>query len=387
MSKYLANSDRIELSIAFPCKLISSKNVLFGEKIKYYPFPQNRNEHEIYKYLEKIIETTTPDIVHIFGTEFVHTLSMVNVCNQRKIKVLISIQGLVSIYAQHYMANLPRKIQNSFTFRDLIKKDNLVQQQKKFEQRGFSEVLALKKVKHVLGRTMWDKACALQINPDIQYHYCNETLREEFYNSVWNIKKIEEHSIFVSQGTYPIKGLHHMLEAMPIILKKFPKAKLYIGGIDIFNIRGLKAKLKETSYAKYLNHLIGKYKLQDKVSFTGSLDENEMCNRFLKSNVFVCPSSIENSPNSLGEAMILGVPCVASYVGGISDLLLDKQEGFLYQADAPYMLAHYVCEIFADNDLALKFSNNARVRALKTHNREHNLEKLSQIYKNIVSID
>ncbi|KTD88411.1 glycosyltransferase family 4 protein [Paenibacillus etheri] len=385
-SKYLANSENIELSITFPCNSFREFNVLNGEKIIYYPFPQKKKESEVKRFLEEIVDRSRPEIVHIFGTEYIHTLEMVNICNERKIKVLISIQGLVSIYAQHYMANLPRKVQNKFTFRDLIKRDNLVQQQLKFQHRGIFEILALKKVKHVLGRTTWDKACTLQINPHITYHYCNETLRESFYNAKWDIEHIEEHSIFISQGTYPIKGLHHMLEAMSIIIKKFPKAKLYVGGIDNSNDQGLKAKLKKNSYGKYINHLIKKFNLQDKVFFTGSLYEKEMLNRYLRANVFVCPSSIENSPNSLGEAMILGVPCVASFVGGVSDLLIDKQEGFLYQSDAPYMLAHYVCEIFTDNNLALKFSISAREHALRTHDRESNLEKITQIYNNIVEL-
>ena len=92
--------------------------------------------------------------------------------------------------------------------------------------------------------------------------------------------------------------------------------------------------------------------LERNVVFTGPLDEEKMCQRYLKSNVFVCPSSIENSPNSLGEAMVLGVPCVASDVGGVSDMLKHKEEGFVYQTDAPYMLAHYVCEIF-ENEVAI----------------------------------
>ena len=57
--------------------------------------------------------------------------------------------------------------------------------------------------------------------------------------------------------------------------------------------------------------------LEDKVSFLGPLNAEQMKAEYLRSNVFLCPSSIENSPNSLGEAQMLGVPCVASYVGGI----------------------------------------------------------------------
>jgi glycosyltransferase involved in cell wall biosynthesis len=82
--------------------------------------------------------------------------------------------------------------------------------------------------------------------------------------------------------------------------------------------------------------------------------------------------------------MILGVPTVASYVGGIPDMLEDKEEGFLYQHDAPYMLAHYVCEIFENEEMALKFSRNAREHALKTHDRDENTKRLIEIYLNVL---
>ena len=41
----------------------------------------------------------------------------------------------------------------------------------------------------------------------------------------------------------------------------------------------------------------------------------------------------------------IGSSCVASYVGGVSDMLRQNEEGFIYQADAPYMMAYYICEI------------------------------------------
>lgn len=92
--------------------------------------------------------------------------------------------------------------------------------------------------------------------------------------------------------------------------------------------------------------LIEKYSLAGCVEFLPPLKADEMKRMYLKSNVFVSPSSIENSPNSLGEAMMLGVPCVSSLVGGVGNMLIDGAEGFTYQHDAPYMLAYYVMEIF-----------------------------------------
>lgn len=384
-SARLSEEEGISLSIAFPKTGLSDVLMLTGDKKKYYAFPpvgeNEANTNEGTKFLTRILDQAKPDVVHIFGTEYAHTLAMVNVC--QKEKVVISIQGLTSVIAGHYLSGLPVNVQNRFTLRDLIKQDNLKQQQSKFVKRGALEIEALQKVKHVIGRTTWDRACTYQINPDAEYHFCNETLRDEFYNHRWDINHCEKHSIFVSQGSYPIKGLHFMLEAMPLIVKRFPDAKLYIGGNNITQSDTLKDRLKRSSYGKYIEKLIKRFHLHSHVMFTGVLNEKQMCERYLQSHVFVCPSSIENSSNALGEAMILGVPCVASDVGGVADMLKHKEEGFVYQSDAHYMLAYYVCEIFNKNELAMRFSKKAREHAVRTHNLDINTDTLIHIYKEL----
>ena len=387
-SKDLANKEDVELSIAFPSNKANKFKELKGEKINYYPFtPVKNTDTKVIAYnesFETLLKNLKPDIVHIYGTELAHTLSMVNVCKNLEVETIISIQGLVSICAQHIYANLPFRGVYGFTLRNLLRRDSVYLNKKTFELRGKNEIESLQKTNHIIGRTTWDKACSSQINPDAKYHFCNETLREEFYKHKWSINDCEKHSIFLSQGQYPIKGLHYMLEAMPIILKKFPGAKVYISGKDITKSDSIKDKLLLTYYGKFIRKMISSLGLEEKVVFTGPLDEQKMCQRYLKSNVFVCPSSIENSPNSLGEAMVLGVPCVASDVGGVSDMLKHKEEGFVYQTDAPYMLAHYVCEIFENEDLALKFSKNAREHALTTHDRDANTRRLIEIYRDVI---
>ncbi|QII82417.1 glycosyltransferase family 4 protein [Jeotgalibaca arthritidis] len=386
-SKDLANKEDVELAITFPSNKANKFRELKGKTIKYYPFiPVKENDNKVIEYnesFETLLNNLKPDIVHIYGTEIAHTLSMVNMCKKLGVETIISIQGLVSVYAQHIYANLPFSAVYGFTIRNVLRKDSVYLHKKTFELRGENEVESLENTNHIIGRTTWDKACSNQINPKANYHFCNETLREEFYKHQWSINDCEKHSIFLSQGQYPIKGLHYMLEAMPIILKKFPGAKVYISGKDITKSDSIKDKLLLTYYGKYIRKMISSLGLEEKVVFTGPLDEQKMCQRYLKSNVFVCPSSIENSPNSLGEAMVLGVPCVASDVGGVSDMLKHKEEGFVYQTDAPYMLAHYVCEIFENEDLALKFSKNAREHALTTHDRDANTRRLIEIYEEI----
>lgn len=384
----LSHQPDIELFVAFPRQGTKDVNVLNGDRISYLAFPpmtRNIIKNPIYcDWLLRILEIVQPNIVHIHGTEFFHASSMISLCNRQNIDVVLSIQGLVSVCAKHYMACIPEHVQKRFTLRDFLKQDNLMQQQRTFVERGEFEIEAIKKIKHVIGRTTWDRACVSQINPDAQYHFCNESLRDEFYKNIWNIDICEKYSIFVSQGSYPLKGLHHMLEAMTTILKRYPDTKLYVGGQDITKSNTLTDKIKISSYGKYIKDLIGINCLQKNVVFTGILDERQICERYLHSHVFVCPSSIENSPNSLGEAMLLGVPCVAADVGGITDMMTHMKEGFIYQADAPYMLAHYVCQIFASSDLANKFSQSAHIHAIKTHDRETNVKSLLDIYETIL---
>jgi len=174
-----------------------------------------------------------------------------------------------------------------------------------------------------------------------------------------------------------------MLRAMPEILRNYPDAHLYVAGNDLTKTDSLYEKLKISSFAKYIKMLISEYGLENKVTFTGPLTEQKMKERFLKSNVFVSPSTIENSPNSLGEAMLLGVPCISSDVGGVKNLLKHEEEGYVYQTDAPYMLAYYVKKTFAMKDEAEVMGVRGKEHAIKTHNREQNLQVLLKIYEDI----
>lgn len=386
-SKALSSVNNVDLIIASPRVKIDKTQEIIGQNINYLLFPwhakvNDKNDSEVSE-LKRIIKKNSPDIVHIYGTEYSHSNAAVEICNQLGISNVVSIQGLVSIYSYHYMASLDYKVQKQYSLRDFIKKENLIKSKGIFTKKGELESDTLKKTKHIIGRTTWDLACASQVNPKATYHFCNETLREKFYAKQWSYSECEKYSIFASQASYPIKGVHFLIEALPYIVSRFPKTKLYISGKSLYPT-SIFEKLKMTAYSKYILSLIDKYNLKDHVIFTGTLNEEEMVNQYLNSNLFVCPSSIENSPNSLGEAMLLGVPCVASYVGGVPDMLENLKEGYLYQHDAHYMLAHYVCRIFSDVDLAEKFSKNARKRAKETHHIANNRDRLIGVYENIL---
>ena len=386
--------DDIELYIAFP--QLGIKEIKTGTvgKINYYAFSQPKLlgilpvEDQIHEskymraHLKTIISKVSPDVLHIFGTEYPHSLVATEEFNNPD-RTVINIQGLPSFYWMHFNNGIPYKELKRFTLSN-IARGNLIKQAQKMKRRGFTEIATIKKSGHVIGRTDWDEACTKEINPNIKYHFCNESLRDSFYSGVWKYQNCEKHTIFMSQASTPIKGLHFMLRAMPEILRVYPDAHLYVAGNDLTKTDNLYCKLKISSFAKYIKSLIDKYELKDKVTFTGALTEQKMKERFLKSNVFVSPSTIENSPNSLGEAMLLGVPCISSDVGGVKNLMKHEEEGYVYQPDASYMLAYYVKKIFEMEKQAEVLGEHAKVHATKTHSREQNLKILLDIYEKIL---
>lgn len=379
----------LKLSIAFP--QFARKETIEGELDgnSFYGF--YKEEDKPYKYnenvkerLRQIVIRVNPDVVHIAGTEYDHAAAMVRAFGKPE-RTVVSIQGLTSVYARHYMADLPISVRYGFTFRDILKVDNLFFDRKKYYKRGALEKETIRGVAHVIGRTDWDNICTRLINPDSKYYYCSEILRSCFYDkSRWSLDGCDRHTIFVSQGYYPIKGLHYMLEALDDIRKFYPDVKLRVAGGVSLNNAGLKNKLRQKNYQRYLAKLIKKYNLEQCVEFLPALKADEMKEMYLKSNVFVSPSSIENSPNSLGEAMMLGVPCVSSLVGGVGNMLKHEKEGFTYQHDAPYMLACYVMRVFKEQEtnkeLVTDMTDAAHEHALTLFDRRKNAETMLGIY-------
>ena len=106
---------------------------------------------------------------------------------------------------------------------------------------------------------------------------------------------------------------------------------------------------------------------------------------YLEADVFLLPSCCENSPNSLGEAMLLGLPCVAAAVGGIPSMLENGREGLLYgDALDDKALADAVLRILQSADGGMALGRAARARALQTHDAARNARELEQIYKTIL---
>ena len=382
--------DGIELGISFPCSLTENELTVTldnGAQVRCFAFDEDLKNPQRYDpsleiRFREIIDEFKPDIIHIFGTEFPHTLACARAWGKPD-GMLIGIQGLCCVIGEKYLTGIPARAARFATFRDIVRHDSLKDQQRKFIKRGDNEKEALRLTGSITGRTVWDKEETAKINPDARYYPMNETMRQSFYKASWNRDNCAIHSIFLSQGDYPIKGMHFMLEAMPRILASFPDAMLYVAGNDIIHHGSFSENMKMSGYGRYLLGLIRKEHIGDHVVMLGMLDEEQISQQMLSSNVFVCPSVIENSPNSLSEAMLLGTPCVAANVGGIPDLMVGGQDGILYDPEDVDALADAVAEIFAKKEVSKLYSISAKKHAYVTHDPEVNFRRMLEIYKEI----
>jgi len=387
LADQLALRPDIQLAVAtiYPGK---DARVITSDSIRYYLLPCNsrlKYDQDLESFWRHICSEFAPDIVHIHGTEFSHGLACMRAC--QTLNYAISIQGLIGVYARYYYASLTLSdIIMNITLRDIVRWNTLFQEKQKLESRGAFEREYLQRAKHVIGRTQWDYTHAKAINPTVTYHHGEEMLRSAFYSaSKWNQTTKIAHVIFLSQATHPIKGMHQALKAVALLVKEFPDISVRIAGFSLVAGNSAIERLKTSGYSLYISRLIKQYSLNNRVEFTGQLSDGQMIAEYQNAHLFVCPSSIENSPNSVGEAQILGVPTIASFVGGIPDMITHGETGLLYRFEEIEMLAENIRRVFSDDQLAERLSKQGIMAAELRHNRLINRDRTVDIYRQITS--
>lgn len=382
MRMQIEKDPNIKLGIACHAKV---DKIVIGEVkgTSYYIMPEVKKHDVDDEDIEKVIEDFKPDILHMEGTEFPYTLRFL--CKFEG-KNVVSLQGIINGYKAYQYGELPvdemmwsKSMTNILIAWSLHMRKRLL-----FIPRLKGEKRILSLAKNFLGRTTWDRAHAYFLNPNAKYYQCNRILRRSFYNKTWKLDEIDRYSIYIGNSYNPLKGAHYVIEAIALLKEEFPNIKVRIAGEVPYIEKHCKNPAKYIGYPVYLRKLIKRLSLENNVEFTGILSENEIMNYLLKSNVYVLPSSIENSPNTLGEAMLVGVPCVAAYVGGVPDMAIDNEEALLYRSNDPTLLAWKIRQIFQDDELALKLSNNGQRHAIITHDPVTNANMLVEAYHDIM---
>lgn len=308
---------------------------------------------------KNVLNDFKPDVIQLWGTEYAHGLCALKVSGG--IPSVVYMQGMMSQILNHTFAGISLSDRLcSTTFADLIKGNTYWKEQSINRKKARNEAIILRNTNGVIVENDWCADNCRIISSKCKVFKSLLPINPLFSKYEWCVETMSPYTIFTTAGANPIKGHHILLKALALIVKQYPQTMLYIPGESYYFDNSLNRSIKRLSYPNYLLKLIRKMKLEKNVTFIGRLTPEQMADNMQKCNVFAMPSAIENHSSTLIEAMMVGAPCVSSYVGGISDYLSSGQNGLLYRFDEPEVLAAKILRIFANRDYARHLSDNAK---------------------------
>jgi glycosyltransferase involved in cell wall biosynthesis len=291
---------------------------------------------------------------------------------------VLSVQGLLAECGKVYNGRMSfRELLKAHAMREICHRGGIFGGRRQFTRRSIMEQTMLRGMKHIIGRTLWDRAHIREIHPEAEYHHCDELLRPPFYSVMRNPDLFRRHSICVATAFYPLKGLHVLLRAAALLTRDFPELSIRIP--DSRRIQ----TAPTTGYSRYLQSMIRELHLGEHMDWMDPLNDRGVADLLSDSHLFVNPSFMENSSNSLAEAMIVGVPAIAGYAGGNPSMLRDRETGLLFPAGDHALLAEDIRLLFVQEGFADRLAAKARVEALARHDCARVGAALVEIYLSI----
>lgn len=345
------------------------------ENLKIRFFGKVYDDDFLHQYLQ-IIKEVNPDIIHIHGTEN----SFLCILDKTKVPVVISIQGNLSVCYQKFLSGFHSKHIGSAI--ESINIKTILFGRNSF-RRGYLNMKSMSVIerkhligaKHIIGRTYWDRRVSRVLAPHSNYYVGNEMLRDGFYENQWHNKNWDgKIIIFTTNGNSYYKGFETLCHALHLL-----------------NNLGINVEWRVAGISKYslINHItmreLGKQYPNKGLVIMGSLSENALIMNLQESHIYVMTSHIENSPNNLCEAMILGMPCIATFAGGTGAIMKDGEDGILIQDGDPWVMAGAIIELIKDPEKATRYGLRAREIAISRHNREKIINDLLITYEKIIS--
>ncbi len=324
------------------------------------------------RFSSQIIQEFKPDIIHVFGTEY----PFGQVQSITEIPVIIHIMGAIIPYNN---AALPPnysqfdRIRNSglnprkiFSF---MKNCSNIKNREEWEKKTWSLV------PNYMGRTNWDKAVASILHPECKYFHVEEALRPIFVDNhaKWNGCNNSK-LVLLSTGCGTFwKGPDLMLKVAKILKDLNIDFEWNIAGQMDKEVKDIVERKERTCFDE-LN-----------IRILGFVQPNKLSELLCSCSIFVHTAYIENSPNSICEAQIIGAPIVSTNVGGISSLVQDGVHGFLVPANDPWQMAYSIIKLNEDKDLMKEFSYNSHNMAYKRHSADNIREELLLAYNCVIN--
>lgn len=331
-----------------------------------------RNEYQLLKphYL-KAIEDFKPDIIQCFGTELWHYSLLAKEIN---IPIVVHIMGFQNVY--HDMGKMVMHKSDIYSFYHYNPFDIFrytMFRASKDEIRCQMEMEEMRVNHYFMGRTDWDKNIVKFLSPNSKYYYCAEAIRPQIYDSskVWKLQRHSKLRLITIGSGSGLKGNEIILKTANIL-----KNILHID----FEWRVTTTKKAIKPYEKIvgIKHDYVNVKLIGRINAEGIIDE------LTNADLYIHPAIIDNSPNTVCEAQLLGVPVIATNVGGIPQLVEDGKTGILYPYNESYTLAFEILNLSHDKIKMQELSEAECKMSHKRHDPKSIVTTLKYIYSDII---
>jgi glycosyltransferase involved in cell wall biosynthesis len=385
LERYLRKRANIDLAVAF----IHGKermNKFTEQGTTYYAIADTRSRARVFvkrhlascddaqlidSYLD-VIEDFKPDIINVFGTEKNFGL----ISERTKVPVVIHLQGILTMLEKKwFVPGIGKKtLLACSSIKSLLRATSPLHEYYAYKSAAVREQRMFLMNRYFMGRTDWDKRVTDLLSPGSEYFTGNEILRREFYVAKWN-KKAQESKTFISTIQPNIfKGLDTILECASILKKA-----------DRFPFKWIIAGIPEDHYVVRLFERKAGLRFKDvNVLLKGKMKADELLKAEMDADVFIHPSHIDNSPNSVCEAMLTGMPVIATCTGGTGSLLDDRKEGLLIPGGDAYSMAGALLELTSQPLFAAQLGQQARERAIRRHDPEEITDNLIAIYSELL---
>lgn len=319
-----------------------------------------------------LVDQIKPDLVHIHGTENAFVLD----CKKMPVPVVISLQAIVNGYYPFLFSDLSwSQLLKKLLSMEFLKGYGIFHKWLTWAKYRKIEQDIYRSCSFVIGRTEWDRSLIAALSPQTRYFHCDEVLNDRFYDIEWKNGQTTSPIIYSTTSNAFFKGGLLLVEAMKILQERgYKDICLRMGGIDLQSELGV-------FVADFIHH----NHLENSIQILGRLSPQQIVDEMLHAGLFTLPTHIDNSPNSLCEAMVMGMPIVATHVGGVPTLLTDRADGLLCHDRDPYMLADKMIQLVEDRIFANRLGAQARKTALLRHDRQKIAERTKQIYQSILA--
>lgn len=345
---------------------------LIGKFRLYHGGYRREDNRELLPALRAAVQDFRPDVVHLFGLE--NPLSVL--VGETDVPVLVHLQGILGACIDAYFPpEVPaRAFLRPFSAEEWIYRNGFRYGYRNMRVRAALEQARFARARFVTGRTEWDRGMTQRYAPGARYFRVSEVLRPAFYEA-FPPREANPDGTFRLVSTLsetPYKGIDLVLKTAALLKEAGTRFRWSVIGVP-----------PDAFITRVIERATGVRAAGLPIDFMGCMGVDQMIPLLGASDLYIHPSYIDNSPNSLCEAQMAGLPVVATRVGGVPSLVRDGESGLLVPPGDAAQLADAILRLSGDAMLRERLARAGAAEAAARHDRETILRELTAVWETI----